>query len=343
MTKTIIQLTSNNDIKCFLRQTPEGDGIWQDYEFKINEKTPDAEWLIAFDEPARDCVTDLPKTRRILFRTEPQSIKFYSAEFLNQFGTIVAIDKDTAFNGKTIISQVGLPWMYGLDFAKQNEAYQWTDLCRNHQPPIKGEISVVCSTKNMNINHSRRLRFLAMLKEALGDRLTIYGRGFQPIADKREAIDGYRYHLVLENNLLPHGWTEKLADPILGGVFPISAGAPDLGSFFNLDGLAMIDITKPQKAVAQVVSILEQDPASHASEAMNENKQRLLNEHNLFALIARIIDESADQAEYRNHCPLEHAYAFQPNKKPQWRKMLSIPKPIRPIARNLYLKLFERG
>ena len=127
------------------------------------------------------------------------------------------------------MSQVALPWMYGLDFERPQEAYQWDALAADRAVPHKGELSVVCSTKNMNINQSRRIRFLSMLKEALGDRITLYGRGFRPIADKREAIDGYRYHLVLENNLLKDGWTEKLADPILGGGFSDQCREPQSG------------------------------------------------------------------------------------------------------------------
>jgi hypothetical protein len=340
LNKTIIQLTSNNDLKSFARQTPAGDGVWGDYQFELVNGRHDADWLIAFDEPHLGCQTDLPRSRRILFRTEPQSIKFYSADFLNQFGTIVAIDACSSFYGTTILSQTALPWTYGLDFSNPDKALQWDALGTNRSHPAKGEISVVCSTKNMNINQSRRIRFLDLLKDALGERLTIYGRGFEPIADKKDAIDGFRYHLVLENNLLAHGWTEKLADPILGGVFPISAGAPNLNDYFDPQGFACIDITKPKQAVAQVLNILEQDRAAIAGEAMAENKRRLMFEHNMFPLCCKIVEQLKREQEAVLQRSTE-LYSFLPNIKPKWKKMLAIPKPLRPLTRKLYLALTE--
>lgn len=340
LTKTIIHLTSNNDLKSFIRQTPAGDGIWDDYQFDFVNGRHDADWLIAFDEPHRECQTDLPKSRRILFRTEPQSIKFYSADFLNQFGTIVAIDASPSFHGTTILSQTALPWMYGLDFSNPGKALQWDALRTNRPHTAKGEISVVCSTKNMNINQSRRIRFLGLLKEALGERLTIYGRGFEQIADKKEAIDGFRYHLVLENNLLADGWTEKLADPILGGVFPISAGAPNLNDYFDPQGFASIDITKPKQAVIQVLNILEQDRAAVAGAAMAENRRRLMFEHNMFPLCCKIIEQLQQKQETSILRPGK-MYSFYPNIKPAWKKLLAIPKPLRPKVRKLYLSLTE--
>lgn len=343
MAQTIIQLTSNNDLKSFRRQTPEGDGIWENCKFDLVDGRHQADWLVAYDEPHPDCQTNLPKSRRILFRTEPLSIKYYSADFINQFGTVVAIHKDPAFSGETIISQTCLPWMYGLDFSNQGDALQWDDLKNTPCHAPKGEISVVCSTKNMNINQSRRIRFLGLLKEALGDRLTIYGRGHIPIADKKEAIDGYRYHLVLENNLLAHGWTEKLADPILAGAFPISAGATDLPDYFNPQGLASIDITKPKEAVLNVLDILKNDPARSSQEAMIENKKRLLFEHNMFPLCCRVIKNLAKNQGSQTFQLLDNFESFVPNIKPKWKQLLGIPKPLRPVSRKLYLSLAERG
>ena len=342
MTRTIVQLTSNNNLEFFFRQTPKGDGIWGNNQFDLVDGRHHADWLVAYDEPNKICETVLPRERRILFRTEPKSIKYYSADFLNQFGAVVSIDDNPSFDGQTILSQVALPWMYGLDFERPQEAYQWDALAADRAVPHKGELSVVCSTKNMNINQSRRIRFLSMLKEALGDRITLYGRGFRPIADKREAIDGYRYHLVLENNLLKDGWTEKLADPILGGVFPISAGSPNLGDYFNPEGFASIDITKPRQAVAKVLDILDRDLAMKAGAAMKENKQRLMQQNNFFSLCSRVIETIETRQGDGDFQRLERAFSFCPNRVPKWKKLCSVPKPLRPVSRKMYLSLFER-
>ena len=36
----------------------------------------------------------------------------------------------------------------------------------------------------------------------------VYGYGFNEIADKRDALVPYKYHLAIENGV-PHYWTEK--------------------------------------------------------------------------------------------------------------------------------------
>jgi hypothetical protein len=65
--------------------------------------------------------------------------------------------------------------------------------------------SVVCSSQTITAGHKLRIRFIDKLKARLGDDVDIYGRGFNPIADKWDAIAPYKYHIVLENSRLNTG------------------------------------------------------------------------------------------------------------------------------------------
>jgi hypothetical protein len=121
---------------------------------------------------------------------------------------------------------VGLSW-------KESRFTIGYDALKQLTPPEKqNRVSVVCSTTAQTAGQRQRLKFLAALKQRLGDDLMVFGKGFQQIDDKLEATLPYRYHLVLENSQSPHYWTEKLTDAYLGWAFPLYVGCPNVGDYF---------------------------------------------------------------------------------------------------------------
>ncbi|SHL22333.1 Glycosyltransferase family 10 (fucosyltransferase) C-term [Roseibium suaedae] len=336
----LVHISSNNEVLSMFRQTPAGDGVWDGVRFVAEDPDLQADWFIGFDETARDCKTKVPLERRILFLTEPPTIKYYPRHFLKQFGHLVCSVVPSTAEGPATISSCGLPWMYGL--YQKPVPMPWQRLVAGSQVAKTGEISVVCSTKKMNLNQHRRLRFLGMLKEALGDRLTFFGRGSNPIEDKSDAINSFRYHLVLENNLIDNGWTEKLADPILGGAFPIVSGGENLAEYFDPAGFRLIDTRKPRAAVEAVLKILDEDPFPSAQVAMADNKRRLMMQHQFFPIAVNVI-RTLEAQEAVAPVQLETPAAFRTAAKPKWKKIASVPRPLRPVLRDLYLTVAERG
>ena len=108
--------------------------------------------------------------------------------------------------------------------------------------------------------HRRRLELARLLEARLGNRFQIFGRGFQEIGDKREAIDRFRYHLAIENTVEGHYWTEKLADPLLGWALPIYCGAPAAQEYFPGAAFIRLDLGDLSAAVEHVARVLECDP-----------------------------------------------------------------------------------
>ena len=338
----LIQIASIHQLSMWFRQTPGGDGVWEDVRYTFEDVGAEADWLVVYDEAPPGFVARVPHDRRILFLSEPRTIKRYPARCLAQFGRALSISEQPGYQGRIFHGNPALPWFYGLDInnpkGPQNYLH-WDALeaADKTDRPERGEISVVCSTKTMNLNQHRRLRFLHMLKDRLGERLTIFGRGFQPIEDKAEGIDGFRYHLVLENNLLEHGWTEKLADPIIGGAFPIVSGGA-LESYFDPVGYRSIDTTRPREAVDTVERILDEDPAANARDAMAENKRRLMREHNFFEVCRRIaLADPAPSAK----APAEEVLIAP--RRSRMDKVFSTPKVLRKPLRRLYLATMERS
>lgn len=56
-----------------------------------------------------------------------------------------------------------------------------------------------------------------------------------------EALTDYRFSIVLENEISPYYFTEKLLNCFASMTIPIYAGAQKIGDFFNSDGIIIID------------------------------------------------------------------------------------------------------
>ena len=98
-------------------------------------------------------------------------------------------------------------------------------------------ISMIASNKNMCEGHELRLEWV----ERLGDQVDLYGRGFNEIADKEEGLCDYMFSIAIENGQYETYFTEKLLDCFATGTIPVYLGAPDIGEYFNKDGI--IDLT----------------------------------------------------------------------------------------------------
>lgn len=340
----IIHFATPANARFVVRQTPRGDGIWQEMHFVFDADKEDPDWLVVQDSPPKGLLTTVPRHRRIVILAEPPSIRSYDDEFIRQFGIVVAATPPDRCEGIVFESQPAVPWFYGVDLDRRDSGEAVLGFDRlaagREQRGERGLLSAVCSTKTLNLNQVRRLRFLEKLKSEIGNQLTVFGRGFQRIGDKAHGLDGFRYHLVLENNLDPNAWTEKLADPILAGVYPIFAGGPALEAYFDPHGFTAIDIRRPQMAIRQVLDVLESDPVSRpeVQAAMAENRRRLMEEHQFFPLISKIVRDLPESSD-RLPAPVP----IRGPRKPKWRHFVRPLRPLRAPISRVYLALCERG
>jgi hypothetical protein len=69
-------------------------------------------------------------------------------------------------------------------------------------------------------------------------KIDLFGKGTNhPIEFKEEALIDYHYSIVIENSKTENYFTEKLLDCLATGTIPVYWGCPNLGNFFNLDGI----------------------------------------------------------------------------------------------------------
>ena len=94
-------------------------------------------------------------------------------------------------------------------------------------------ISMIASNKRMCKGHATRLEWV----ERLRDQVDLYGRGFNEILHKEEGLCDYMFSVAIENGQYETYFTEKLLDCFATGTIPVYLGAPDIGKYFNADGI----------------------------------------------------------------------------------------------------------
>jgi len=98
-------------------------------------------------------------------------------------------------------------------------------------------ISMIASNKRMCDGHRLRLEWVDRLR----GQVDLYGRGFNEILYKEEGLCDYMFSIAIENGQYETYFTEKLLDCFATGTIPVYLGAPDIGNYFNKDGI--IDLT----------------------------------------------------------------------------------------------------
>ncbi|ORJ59040.1 glycosyltransferase family 10 domain-containing protein [Geothermobacter hydrogeniphilus] len=268
-------------------QCPGRTPRWDRCEFTSDPFARDYDWLVAVDDiprimPGNREELACPRDNTILVTSEPSSVTRYGKSFAAQFGHLLTNQEEGALpHPRAIRSQTGNIWFYGksYDEIKATAAIPKSEL-----------ISTVCSSKRQpHTMHARRYDFTWKLKKALPE-LEIFGHGVRFVEKKHQALDPYQFHLVVENQIGPHLWTEKLADAFLAETVPIYCGCPNVFDYFPKDSLIPIDINDFEGSLATIRSILSREGEyERRREAVLEAKRLVMDEYNLPAMLNRII------------------------------------------------------
>jgi len=277
---------------AWIRQFPDNSPVWGHCEFLLGTEARDYDWLVVYNDLPRKHAEEhlsCPARRTLLVTTEPSSIKTYGRAFTRQFAYILTSQEPWALpHPGRIYSQPALQWYYGLG---QTHLLSYRQMLES--PPLAKSktLATVCSTKQQRHTlHQKRYRFTQTLKQRL-PWLDIYGHGVQEIDDKTEALDAYRYHLAIENHIAPHHWTEKLADVFLGAALPFYCGCPNAAEYFPPESFIALDIDDVDGACEIILQAIEEQQYERRLPAIMEARRRVLEEYNLFAVLARLIQE----------------------------------------------------
>jgi hypothetical protein len=270
-----------------LRQSPASKGIWKGLHFDMDGSQGPADFLVVFGSGHPMIRENIAKENTLFIGSEPPAIKTYPEGYLGQFYSAICSDPD-AIQPNLKLSQQGYPWFCGLGY---NHIKTYDDYKVEKTIEKTKLISVVCSSKQTKPGHRKRFEFVQRLKEIFPDDLDLYGAGQNYVEDKADAVRPYKYHITIENSISPHYWSEKLADAYLEGAFPLYSGCPNLDQYFSPDAFRLIDIEDLDSTVATIRQCIEEDLYSRSTEALYKAKQQIIDQYNLFNVIAEHLEE----------------------------------------------------
>jgi hypothetical protein len=92
---------------------------------------------------------------------------------------------------------------------------------------------MISSNKSGSSGYDQRLHWV----EKLRNQVDLYGRGFNEIEFKEQGLEDYMFSVAIENGKYSTYFTEKILDCFATGTIPIYLGSPDIGDYFNPDGI----------------------------------------------------------------------------------------------------------
>ena len=131
-------------------------------------------------------------------------------------------------------------------------------------------ISIIVSDKIQTFGHKLRHSTIDVLKKNKYD-ISIFGKGYNPIEYKLEALKDFAFSIVIENSKMDYYFSEKIIDLFITGTIPIYWGCPSIGDFFNLDGIIVFNDIEDLFIKLNTLSL---DKYNYMLPAINDNFER---------------------------------------------------------------------
>lgn len=269
-----IKLTTCAPNWPWARQLPGGGTDWGPFRFHIDTDIDECDAWFVFESLPSPQKATCPANRTVFITGEPDSIGNYEPAFLRQFARVVSGRNDIEHPGLIRLQQAH-PWFIEKSY---------DELVAMSVPEKTRNLCVITSDKDFTEGHKKRLEFTAQLKDALGDKVDVYGRGFNDFDSKWELLSPYRYAVVIENFAGDDFLTEKLPDAWLAHCLPFFHGCPNLGRYFPADGYVAIDVDAPEQSIATIARLSANNMAyEEHSSAMARSRSHYLDHQQFFA------------------------------------------------------------
>jgi len=272
----------------YLSLTPNGKGLFNNFQFFFNEDIKDYDYIVVFEKLYEEIAVSISLDKVIYIAGEASSIKRYKQEFLEQFGHIITCQEMIQHKSKFLKSP-GHSW-----FPKKT----YDELLNTTTVEKTKLLSIVVSNKTFTKGHRDRLTFCLKLKERLGDKVDLFGRGFNEFDDKWEVIAPYKYSIAIENSVEDHWVTEKIGDCYTSHTFPFYMGAPNIENYYNSNSYELIDIHDFEKSLITIMNIInDSEHYNNHLEFLKEAKYEYINKHSIIPMVCNFINEKLDKAE----------------------------------------------
>ena len=206
----------------------------------------------------------------------------YSQKFLKQFEKVITLDTKLQADN-LVYGHVGYPWFINNSF---DELYHLDNVKKTKL------ISVIASDYS-NITYSRnykiRYDFVMALKHHFGDKIDVFGRGFNTLKNKDEGLVDYKFSIAIENMPIPYNISEKLTDCFLTHTFRLYYDCPNINRFYDDKSYAKLDIMDHDYSIKLIENILETENyyENHLNHVI-EAKKKYLVEYSFQATLVNI-------------------------------------------------------
>lgn len=280
--KKIIKITTPWKHSFLPNQIPEN--LKKEFHFEIDNFCNFCDvWLIWGGLPKnvrKESVFCAPEN--VFFMTdEVHDQKVFNSNFLRQFQTILTGRTDVDHGNILRIHEFN-HWHIKKNF---NEVFNQDRIIKERT------ISMVSSDLTILPGHKNRFAFINKMIGHFKDRIDVFGRGFNAIDDKWDALAPYKYSIAIENNVVNGYFTEKITECFLSHTLPVYYGAPDITEYFNSSGLCLIDIENYKNSINIIEELIETDPFAEKLDYIIENKIRYLSHLNVFSAFVNIINQ----------------------------------------------------
>ena len=276
------------------RQTEDFKGIYKNVKY-YNDNI-NAEWQI-LNTWVND-IREIKDKKIIYLQQEPPDFLLPCKQILDKCRfTISPFKFDHPI--KQYITNTPLQWLYDLNIKREDKGHEIklankNDLNKilNMPVPKKNKIcSMIVSGRTALPGHKKRIDFTFKIKDHFKNKIDIYGFGFNPITNKKNAIDPYLYSIAIENSSYRHYWTEKISDVFLGYSAPIYYGCKNLDEYFKKDSFIYIDINDIDKSIWQIENIFD-NPDTISIDAVIKSREKVIKEYNLFYTLSMAIRQN---------------------------------------------------
>lgn len=280
------------------------------YRFEIDNDCEACDYWVVWgdipNEPEKLKVS-CPVGNVIYMTDEAHEQKRYSQGFIDQFDHLITCRTDLQHKGMINSHEIN-HWHLKKTFS---EVYHSTPMVKTKA------LSVVCSDLTILAGHKKRYAFVNKLIGHFKDRIDVFGRGFNPIVDKWDALAPYKYSVAIENSSVPGYFTEKLSECYLAHTLPVYYGATDVSNYFDPASMLAIDIDDYKASILQIEQLLETDPWEDLQDTIIEQKLRYLNQYQLFPGLINVIEklpvstQRPTQQTVRNHDTFSDHYRLR--------------------------------
>jgi hypothetical protein len=223
------------------------------------------------------------QNKKILFLCEPQSIsRAPSGEVLNKFDCVLTFNDDILTrHPKARLFEFGTSWISD-EFECDKEF----------------SISFVCGNKHMTFGHLFRQElwkkqdYIQHKKFFLSRHGGPSGFDSPVLGESKDELFNSQFHIAIENAKLKYYFSEKLVDCFRTKTVPIYWGCPNIGDYFNLDGMFIVE--SPGEII-QVSQLLDENTYEKMLPAIEDNFKRSEKWKNLGPRLTQKIQELIDE------------------------------------------------